>query len=1107
MIERVVGPFRGGQGLLQSPEKRFRAQRHLHHAFWSHGAGNINLPPWWKIFLQEHEPDGSGTTQDGGRASGGVAAGLQELLLEFLYPVQTHALIRRLNRATRLHQQAAQVAKRGSREFTSIAEDLITGKTRVRHAAQNQRRAQSGDTKLQKQSDARSQAAEILMKNLNHEEKYDKLWKFQQDSFEAAKPFEAGILKEIFFLLSTSKRKIDLERSLALFETLPSKSPVLYNRAIKAALGLEDWQTAVDIHFKAAAVNPSSADIGTSHILSYAVRHGRWKQAIDAWYRLWQSKLLYYTTQRALWEEVDAIPLPQLLLKTEEATDFALLAAENTSSSDGSGPSHEAVTAARDFALSIAERAFAIKGVPFRQDQYIRLLDKIITLSDSSTKIRLQALAQLLSLKDRERFPRELARREKGFLLAAIGVFQELRQDADFVPPRYLLEELFTGVKELKNCEVTLMILEDWRKHVDTKLHISYYINMAKIAGASGEVAAVDQVFDNFIQDYPAEAYMDVDLERGSENARVKMMNLYLWVYFKRADTASIVAKFDELQRQHGITPNTASYNLIIMTYARVDDLDGAMVWFKSLQDSDLAPNWYTYNSLMSMYAKRGDLEIVQNLWHEVGRNGIKPRISMIDALVVANVKDERLKEAEELVEQAVEMDLEGSRTHMWNVLLHEYGVQRDLESLSRLHTRMHKLGVTEDSSTYVALLHGFIRTGNIGPATVILNEVMPKLRIPRNVMHYATIMAGCIKNHDYIRVFRLYRDMLKHKIVPDTTVNNALLRAAVWSDEQDSNAQDAERTEMVRAREVLNLILKSLNPAELASTGPRDFFGQTPVDQALVASYYGYMIHLYGVKKSFAKANELYDEYIAAAQHAGKENIANDPPENMLRALLATYRVAGNDEEVERCWHLALEKYGKMARRSNASLIEPGWVLPDRRFIINRLLREYLKYLDDRGRFDDMISTIKDLRHAGYQLYEATWNFYVSLLARSDNPKHCYLAFEICENELMQEWPGWERLARRTPSDEGRRWNIKHTLEGDNLGPKNKRMPRYKTLVVLAGTYADSRHGSRVSEDNVSRQRLRELAPITIDAVTSLPRIQDTYQDTYLTSLSKISA
>ena len=1093
MIERAVGYLEhGGRGLLRLHKKPFRTRRYLHSAFWSHGAGDIDLPAWWKFLLQAPEFSNAAFTRNKSKsATKDVAASLHEIFLQLLYPVQNHALIQRLNRVTRLHRQAAQIAKQGARKYTSVAEDLLAGKTNVRDDGQWEEDT-TGDMALQEKAEALSPTAEELLEHPDRSEDYDKLWKLQQDAFETSKPLKAETVLKIFYSLSASERKIDLERSLALFETFNKKTPMLYRRAVKVALRLTDLDTAVDIHLEAITTHSGSTDVGTPDILNYAIQNEQWRLAIDTWYRLWQSKLLYFSLHRDLWKEIDALPLQKLLLKTEMATDFAL----SVAGSAGNGPSHEAINAARDFALAMSERAFEVRGSRFSPAQYLRLIKKIKSLTNSSTKICMRALGQLLSLRDHEYFPKEFQRRERGFLMAAVEIYRELHHDPAFSPSKGLLRKMLTGLAILRSPSGMLMVLKDWQRYVPVRLSANCYVTMAKVLAESGQVEELENVLSHFTRDYPAD---DV-----SEGIRAKVLNLSLWVHFKRADTQAILRKFDELQKQHGFAPTTASYNLVIMTFVRVEDVENAMSWFKSLKDNGLSPDQHTFSSLMSLYAKRGDIDAVQDIWQELMHSDVKPSLAMIDAFVVANVKDERYKEAEDLIESALKMNLEGPRTHMWNVLINAYALRANLEKVSILHERMHSAGVPEDSWTYAAILLSLCVAGNVKSAWRVMRTVMPRLGISRTVFHYAILMGGYMKTKDYRSVFFCYKDMLEKKLVPDVNVYNTLLRAAARSDRKDSKLKGAAETDFKRARDVFDMTLQNLDPAQLTAAGPRKFSSVSPVDQALTSSFYGYMTYLHGRESSLSKVSELYDNYIATTSKTGKGDAEDSPPIMMLSALLTVHRRAGNDEEVDRCWYLALDKLEKLCKRSNANLAEPGWVLPARQYLVNPLLREYMKYLGDGGRIDDMISVIKDLRWAGYELHSPKWNDYVRYLASSFKPQHRYLAFEVCERELMQNWPGWLHLATDgAETSTGSWWHMRKVMRRENRGGAmlpSKRVVRYKTLVQLAGVYGDAKSGhGKVAADDVSREQLAKLAPVTVDAVRRLPKLPDRSQMTYL--------
>lgn len=1088
MIERVAGCLKqGGQDLLRPSKKPFRTRRYLHSAFWSHGAGNIDLPAWWRFLLQVHEPNDATTSNSRRRSvSDNMAAGLQGMFFDFLYPVQTHALIRRLNRATRSHRQAAHLAKQGARKYTSVAEDLLAGNTGILSYGRQEKEQENEDDVVEDKAQAMSGKAQKLLERLERlaqPEDYDELWKLQQDAYEASQPLEGEILKRIFYSLSISERDIDRERSLALFETLSRKTSLLYTKAVKAALSLKDLDVAVDIHNEAVTENPGSINIGTPDILKHAIQNDKWRLAIDTWYRLWQSQFVYFSVQRDLWKEVDALGLQLLLRRTEKAFGFAYSLKMSASTEPEESPLQDTAIAARDFALTMAERAFEVRGVEFSPTQYLRLLEKAKTFGSTSTKCRLHALGQLLSVEDEEH------------LAAALSLYSELRQEASFAPSQGLLAQMLTAFKTLQRPSAMLMVLEDWQRYLPTRFPSNQYVTIAKVLADSGQAEGMETLLRIFVDHYK--------ISEVSERVRTRFFNYALRVHYKRADTRTIIQRFDEFQKHYDFVPDIGSYNIIIMTFARVGDVENAISWFEVLKDSGIPLNDNSFHAPIAMFAKRGDTDAVHDLLEELEQHNMKPTMAMIDALVVVNIKNERYEEAEAVIMKALEMDLEGSRTHMWNILLSAHALRADLGKVSALHQQMHRVGVPENSSTYAALLTSLCRAGFVTSAWSITKHIMPRLGIKRTVFHYAILMDGYLMKREFRMVFHMYNHLLENNIVPTTSVFNALLRAAAWSDKREM-AQNVYQEEFTRARKVLDMTLQYLDPSELSSPMPRTYEASAPTDEAFISARYEYMIYLYGKDAAFAKVTELYDEYIAKAKELGREDLETSPPMIMLSNLLLVHRRANNDEEVERCWYLALDKNEKMTKRFNTKLSEPGWVLHARRYTISVPLREYMKHLFDCQRFDDMINVVRDVRWAGYELYSHQWNVYVQYLSTSPEPRHQALAFETCENELMQDWPGWSRLASSDGGNVRRSWLfMKRAMRRENrqtINLREKRMVQYKTLVQLASVYRDAVSGIfGVSGKQVSRGELAKVAPITVDAVRELPKIEDREQNLFL--------
>ena len=1062
MIERAAEwVYTGGRVVLPSSKKNFRSRRHLHSAFWSHGAGNIDLPPWWILFLQnidtaqENRPSRSHR-----RSKAAFSSGLQELFLDFLYPVHTLALIRRLKQSTTAHHHAAQNIKQCSRSYTSIAANFLNGAkafataTGVPGPDQDASTASSSET---------SQPGVTIRRRINEilELKdpmwtYDELWQSYQTLLGTSQSLSPQELIKMLRRLGTSKRTVDNERAIALFDSIPvqERRAIHYSYAVSAALSLKDLHTAVDIHRE--AMGRIGGATGTAALLRYTVQNEEWQSAIDAWRPHWVEKLSYYMRPE-IWTGVNNLPLSDLIEKAISAADFAIATGE-------SSPLETAV-AARDFALELIRQTFGIRKTNSDIDRHWRLIQKARTLDASDTKTQTKALEQLLSVKSREHGHR------------ALNLYRILRKEATFIPSTDLLSTVTGKLMAEKSDSSMLMIMEDWRKY-HQELPASIAIDVARVFAQLGQLEPLQNLFHNFCS------------SRGQhKNA---WCHALLFVHNRRADPEGVVRTFNDVQKDINFKPTLRAYNYVIGTFSRIGDIDAALTWFNKLLESEIRADSRTYFLLMSMYAKRGDWETVNDLYRQSKIDRIKTSMLMFDTLVLANINDERLAEAELLVKQALYMDLEGSRTFMWNTLLNAYALRKEVAKVSELHKTMRDAGVASDGMTYAALMTSLTVVNLPLSAQKILDTVMPRAQIRRTSLHYAIIMGGHLATYDFSKVFEVYKKMLTRNLSPTMSTQNILLRAAASVDMagQDPDPDIKIQPELIRAQQAFAQTISSLDPMELAASEPRKFVGPTPLNEAFSSSYFDYLIFLYGQDAAYTKVTELYESYISTSARFIDRDVEASPPIRLLTALMVAHLRAGNHEEVERCWYLALEKSKQLACRARAVTTEPGWVLHSRRLIMNIPLRHYLTSLSQQGRMDDVINTIRELYSAGFALNSPNWNHYIQHLAQSPESGHQLLAFELCERELIPNWPGWTVFG----DPEFIRTKL-HRMTKETLRSHRKQMPAYGTLVHLAAVYLQAAQGTRL----VTPRQLATKAPKLVDAIINMPKLADKYQITLL--------
>lgn len=1055
MIERVAKCLEiGGQIALRGSKKELRSRRHLHSAFWSHGAGNIDLPAWWILLLQTpesvHEPSSNKRV---GHLREAVSSGLHNIFLDFLYPVQTLALIRRLKRSSNAHQHAAQNAKRYSRSYASIAKDFISGAKAVKaeEAAGSDTRQAGG---------VLENGIEELLDSKDHTGLHDELWQSYQDLLELPQSLSPQNLVRMLRCLVLSSRTIDVERAVALFEGIPvqQRRAIHYSYAVSAALTLKDLGTAITIHRE--ALSRINGSIGTAAILRYAIQEEAWTEAIDTWHRIWEHKLSYYTKPE-IWAAVDALPLADLISKASSASDFAISISESTGES-------AAAAAAREFGLELIGRAFSTTGITFDVNEHWKLIAKAKTLDQSNDSIQKMALSQLLSVDTREHGHR------------ALHLYRILRRSSTFSPTREILHAVTLKLLEEKSSSGMLMVIDDWRTYFAT-LPVRYVLRCARILAQNGQLEATQKIFHDYVSEYG----------KPKKNA---LYHSLLLVYSRRADTEGIIRCFNYLRENYGFEPGVKAWNSIIATFARVGDIDGALNYFGQLRDTGLHPDSATYSFLMSMYGKRGDRDAVDDLYEQTKAEGIPTTIRIIDTIVLANINDGALDEAERLVEQALQMELDGSRTFMWSVLLNAYALRKDVEKVSHLHKRMQEAGVPSDAMTYAALMTSLTIAKIPNAARKIMDTVMPKVKVKRTSLHYAIVMGGYLATNQYGKVFQLYKNMLRDNLGPSMSTQNVLLRAAASVDKASLPADEGSRdqSELIRAEQTFEQTIANLDPMELAPSGPRLFAGPNPINEAFSSTYFEYLVFLYGKEGAFTKAIELYERYITTSLplQSNEKDIETSPPSRLLSALMVTHIRTGDYSEVDRCWSLAVEKAEYLACKSKADTFRPGWVLHSRRFIINLPLHQYITSLTNQNRTEDLIDTIDGLHSAGYALNSANWNTYVQALARSTRMAHRFLAFENCERYLISNWHGWAALGDHKYMKPKFR-----ATQRDMLLKQDQRAPTYLTLVYLARAYLECK-----SQGKSSLMRTMERSgPKTVDAITNMPRLNDRPQSEIL--------
>ncbi|MCJ1223737.1 hypothetical protein MMC12_000380 [Toensbergia leucococca] len=1046
----------------------FRSRRSLHSAFWCHGAGSIDLPSWWISLLEVP------SAENPPRASSGRHTTLRSLpssilegrFLDFLYPTQTLALIQRFVLKDVLYPKSRRQKRRVQQESrayisTAAGDELESGSHH--HLAAAALQPETDNLALSEDEKKPPMLSRQLLESLNQvliskntRTEYNLVWQKYRSLQKLSGHLSEHQTTRLLNYLGSSDRQVDSKRSRLLFDTIAveKRRGIHYSRAIAAALRQKNLKRAIMLHREGLA--KTGGYLGLSAILLYSITHGKLLSATEVFitYKTAGMKILRWPD---IWSEVNFLPKAQLIDAALLATSLVL---KNQKASGA-----DAAPDVRKFVLNLSLRALNVKGASFDPIAYQKLFQRRKLLEMPTLTMYANAIYRVLSL-DRSRYGN-----------VANAIYRDLTEETQLVPSHALMNAILRWCCETQSEDDQRKLLDDYRRYHQRPNKVAYLLFMTAFA-RQGNAEAVHGLAQESVAHF------------GNPDTS-HIYHVLLYVHFRRAEVEQAVQTFHRLKDDFDADRMVHSWNIVLATFTRVGDVDGALSWFSQILESDCKPNAVTFNTMMTMYADRGDLDAVEDMLQQCKAQGIGRTMGMMTALVLALIRNNRLDDAQRKIREAMQEGLRGTATEMWNHILNAYAMRGDLERVSKLQRQMKKAEVPFDNKTWNVLLHALCIRRQARAASRVLDSILPRENVRVNSLHYATVMSGYLSTHEYDKVMLLYRRMIERGIKPSMSTENLLNRAAVRHDGRrlESEGRDGEALAFQRADELLEQTVANISLMELAPQQPLTGFGIQRLDEGFPSVYFTELIAHYGREGSFEKVAQLYEQYIATSKKLWP-NADISPPVPMLTALMVAHYHQEDYREVEACWHLVLQKTEQLVRPANASdLSQGGWVLPSRRWILNKPLKLYIRALSALGRIDEVSVMVEDLYFSGYGLNSQSWNVYVECLARNNRALE---AFQFCEKQLIADWPGWAVHGKK---------NIEAKI--DRLQPGRRqpelRMVNYRTIVSLAAAYVEVESGKMDNERRTGLSRLRRVAPKTVGVVTSMPQINDSVQDMML--------
>ncbi|KAG9236184.1 hypothetical protein BJ875DRAFT_239136 [Amylocarpus encephaloides] len=1059
MLERTAGCLETGslRRLLPSSRKSVKSRRTLHSAFWNHAAGDLELPPLWAALVHGEDTRQEQVAQEQrNSASSGV------LFLDFLYPVGTLNYIRSFS-AWGLERKDGRaknsLGRLGQRLYTTDNsandEDIIPNEENAGAKDEAPLLVEDAETNSNDAQLALSQSSFRAEMDSLKENGYDQAWR-QYLTLDGAG--QNLVRKKILIYFSTSKRIVHAERSIVLFNSLTvfEKDCEAYSCVINAYILLRNLPDAIQLNKE--ALEKLHIPVGSAILFTHFVDHGHWTRACILWW------------EHEIWLKDNAGASNNILKGIQERTNFielicSLVTFANIRFENSAFDSQFPRPILLVFATNLARMAFdVIFPDQFDKGQFLTLFR------------HLQRWSTIPPLEFEEIFRCLLSLGQKWL---AIQIYRKIRQGQDFKFTRKTLHMLMRNFSFEHNIQGIQDVLDDFYRCYTKPSRLAYKWAMTELA-SRGDVETVRRLFDGYMLHYTSP-------ERPMDDPGY--LSSILQAHSKRGEVSEVIKVFDSITEQYGLQPNVMCWNILIASYCRLQDFDGAFGCFEAMTaQAGLTPSAYTFGTLMGIASERGDLEAVQILYRKAQSSKIQMTSPMVDCLVKVLLDNDDFPAAEDFCEKALEMPLKGSRTRMWNYLIVACGLHRDLESANRIVQRMSQAGVLQDEYTYAALMQTLAMVSQPTQAAAIMNEVLPRAGYEPSAFHYAVMMGAYLARGMIPKVFRMYDQYSKRKFLqPTASTNSLLIRAQV--DRDSWLLQNGEEKDQI-GRAVDMLLQTAFDPQDMADNA-RKTIPSNPLDIAYPTSLYGFVMYSLAQQGDFDAVTHLYERYKTLVP----SNRHDTPPIQIISALLMTKYQMGDVKGVQQCWDLALSNSSTLQRsisplaQSSENGVGSMTIRPSHKHQLNfaKCLSMYLRSLSWGGNHDQMIRIVDSLLQQGFVLDNHNWNTYVEcLLSGKARVKTAFLVFE---EKLMPKWTGWAKIRKAMPGVKSRLpMHIRNAR-------KDARHLRPLTTTALAIAREHMRTKELAVESQASQYLLEDierLCPKTLYLIQTMPFTDD---------------
>ncbi|KAK4134218.1 TPR-like protein [Trichocladium antarcticum] len=1099
------------QRVLPVTRTCLQSRRQLHTAFWQHGAAELELLDVCQAIMRLPPSDrttpatlaDSNMRPDTMRASG--------VLLDFLYPRGTAALLRRLypmhllrlgpspgyrRPVARLFTSAPPRRRHGDSDPPAkanpfaVARDIQEDDVEEDH--DHERDADSPEEPAEEEDVFSDPDA---LRKLLHSDRagaYDQVYQLYTNLEPSLKD---DFTTHVLLAISASTRPIEAWRVNELFELhkVDEWTEQLVRAAVKAQLTLHNSSEALSI-FRT-AMEQRGFGRSLDYLLASGLELASWDMVLEAWGLYSALKgdeepafeppflpVADSVADAAMVHDADfmaepapiqdaksatgadAVPDPQPVAESPAAQD-ADHVADDLFADQSLGPTatYPTLAAMPNFQAQMTELYQSLENDPDTMPQRTALADSLL-VHLAKHSLGLFQPSDAVFILDRAKDPRAY---ERYILMSAEQERKRLASDLyrkyRALPDVRVAESVLRVMINIffpHNVRGMEQLLEDWYRHHGGLDERAYHKFMA-FHGTRGDVHSIMRL----AKEYATQHNTAVD-------ADPKFTTNLMHAHAVRGDPEAARQVMEEAAEKTGTPPDVAQWNILLNAHTKAGDYKGSINLFFQIYEEH-EPDKSTFGAIMAMASWRGDLQFNLQLFQMARTRGIEPNVAMMRTVVESYCQNDRYAEAEALCTRLTKQrEMKGSYTYLWNSLLKHNARRRDLSTVNRLLETMSSEGIAYNQETYSQLLLALLYCRQSHHAMHLLRVAHREGVFEPTPDHFLLLMAAFLHSgepHMALKTNELMSSMNYPKSAKRMTkVIDALGR---WQQLPSSKRRNVDSEYFLK--HIMREFYKAMERED--EGGPDDIRS--------VIGLYSKVLFILTQMREHATVQQIIALY-------NTRYPARGTPETLPLKLLHNIMLADFHEKkydrVKEVWSLVLGRatvrYKTAAALLNKEAPEEGSVVYAQRFRLCDPLKTMQRVFLDEQDAKGLVELVATVQSRGFDLDSKNWNYHVQALARLKKWRD---AFSVCERVLMPQWTGWYMVRAR----EAVKNRVPLELRRVGTNPHRPR-PIAHTLLLLAKEYMDLEQMMLWSHE-ASRefQFVTKNCPKTVKAVTSMMR------------------